>query len=95
MEYRGWKDDYNYTMKVKGCKVESILVESRSTCNRTLYKRNPVMHEAGMTKEVFEQAILAICLKNLLQWTHVYNILCMDKDYGQELIQEIFARHLI
>ena len=95
MEYRGWKDDSNYTMTVKGCKVESILVESRSTCGRTFYKREPVMHEAGMTREVFENAILAICRNNLQQWSHMYFMLCADPEYGQVLIQEIFARHLI
>ena len=94
MEYRGKKDNKNYTMIVRGNKVESILVESRTTCHRTFYKRNPVMHEAAMTKEVFEEAILAICQDNIQQWCHVYYMLGMDKEYGQALIQEIFARHL-
>jgi hypothetical protein len=53
------------------------------------------MHEAGMTREVFENAILAICRNNLQQWSHMYFMLCADPEYGQVLIQEIFARHLI
>ena len=89
MYFRGKGNGNDYTITTKGGKLESVLVKSQTTCERTLYKPRPVMHEAALTKAVFEEALRAVGMKSFEQWNRLYYSLSQENDFGQKMIEEI------
>jgi len=94
MKFEGVKGSKNYTITVINGKVRSILVEAPETYYRAFYQRKKV--DVGLTIDevIYEEAVLAICKKNLESWMELYDALWNDKKFGQKLQQKIFEKHL-
>lgn len=95
MQYKGEKGEKEYTLTVQGGKVRNILVEVKNSYDRKFYQRGTTKKMGlVMNEKIFEDAVLAICKKNLLSWMDLFDAIWNDKIYGQELIQRIFENHL-
>ena len=94
MEYKGVENGKTYTITVHGGKVKNILVEEEKKYYRRFYQRGPTNVGLTMDEKIFEEAVLAICKKNLVSWMDLFDAIWDDKTYGQELQQKIFERHL-
>lgn len=93
MNIRGTKDGKKYTISLEGDKLATILVESLTSYQRELYQRGPVQYGLTIDHKIFEEALLAVCQKNLQMWANTYEVLRLDEDYGQKQILEIFKKH--
>ena len=94
MEFKGEKGQSVYTLTVNGGKVRSILVEVKNCYERKFYQRGPAKMGLIMNEKIFEEAVMAICKKNLISWMELFDAIWDDKIYGQELQQKIFEKHL-
>ena len=94
MQYKGEKGETVYTLTVRSGKVRNILVEVKNSWDRKFYQRGPAKMGLSMDEKIFEEAVLAICKKNLVSWMDLFDAIWDDKIYGQELIQKIFEKHL-
>lgn len=94
MEFKGERHKRVYTLTVKGGKVRSILVEAPNSCERELYQRGPANTGRIMNENIFEEAVMAICKKDLISWIGLFDAIWDDKIYGQDLMQKVFKKHL-
>ena len=94
MEFSGEKGKRVYTITVQKGKVRSILVEVKNSYERKFYQRGPTQMGLSMDEKIFEDAVLAICQKNLISWMELFDAIWNDKLYGQKLQQKIFEKHL-
>lgn len=93
MQYKGEKGEKEYTLTVQGGKVRNILVEVKNSYDRKFYQRTAKVGLV-MDEKIFEEAVLAICKKNLVSWMDLFDAIWDDKIYGQKLMQRIFENHL-
>ena len=95
MDVCGAKNGNMYTISIEASRVASILVESQNSCHRKLYQRGPVLAGLTINPKIFEEALLAVCQKDLQKWSTTFNLLAHDTEYGRETIQKIFQRQFI
>ena len=95
MDFKGVKNGKMYTITVNGGKVRNILVEVQNSYERRFYQRGPAKVGLTMNEAVFEEAVMAVCKKNLVSWMGLYDAIWNDKIYGQEMQQKIFEKHFI
>ena len=95
MEFKGEKNKRIYTISVEAGKVQSILVEEPGKFDRAFHQRGLVKHGFTITEQIFEEAVMAICQKDLVSWMGLFDAIWDDKTYGQSLLQNIFKNILI
>lgn len=95
MEFKGNNGKNLYTLTVKDGKVQSILVEIQDSYERVFYQRGPVKLGLTMNEMIFEEAVMAICKRNLIYWMELYETIKNDEEYGLAWLMKIFEKHLI
>lgn len=95
MKFEGVKGDKKYTLTVVSGKVRNIVIEVPKTYYRAFYQRRKAKLGLTMDESVYEEAVMAICKKNLESWMALYDAIWDDKKYGQKLLQKVFEKHFV
>ena len=81
------KDGKRYTISTYEHEVANIYVENLENGEKMLYQR------VSITRQIFEEALLAICGNHLKRWSELYEELWEDDEYSQPMMEKVFEKH--